>query len=42
VLLLGREAAYGRAQYSLDSEQYRPPEMADEILKLMKREDKRD
>ena len=37
VLLLGREAAYGRAQYSLDSEQYRPPEMADEILKLMKR-----
>ena len=42
VLLLGREAAYGRARYSLDSEQYRPPEMADEILKLMKREDKRD
>ena len=42
VLLLGREAAYGRAQYSLDSERYRPPEMADEILKLMKREDKRD
>ena len=42
VLLLGREAAYGRAQYSLDSERYRVPEMADEILKLMKREDKRD
>ena len=42
VLLLGREAAYGRAQYSLDSERYRAPEMADEILKLMKREDKRD
>ena len=42
VLLLGREAAYSRAQYSLDSERYRAPEMADEILKLMKREDKRD
>jgi shikimate kinase len=37
VLLLAREAAYGRAQYSVDSQQYRPPEMAGEILKLMKR-----
>jgi shikimate kinase len=36
-LLLGREASYSRAQYSLDSEQYAPPELAGEILKLMKR-----
>ncbi len=38
VLLLGREAAYSGARYSLDSEQYGPPELADEILKLMKRD----
>ncbi len=39
VLLLGREASYRRAQYSLDSEQSRPPELAGEILKLMKRKE---
>ncbi|MCH7855475.1 MAG: shikimate kinase [Gemmatimonadetes bacterium] len=38
MLLLGRETAYSRARYSLDSEQYGPPELADEILKLMERE----
>ena len=34
-LLLTREASYRRAQYSLDSEQYGPPELAGEIMKLM-------
>ena len=34
-LLLAREASYRRAQYTLDSEQYGPPELASEIMKLM-------
>ena len=34
-LLLGREASYRRAQYTLDSEHYGPLELAAEILKLM-------
>jgi shikimate kinase len=34
-LLLVREAAYRRARYALDSEQYGPPELAGEIIKLM-------
>ncbi len=37
-LLLGREASYRRARYTLDSEQYGPLELAGEILKLMKGE----
>ena len=36
-LLLAREASYGRAQYTLDSEQYGPEELAGEIMKLMTR-----
>ncbi len=35
-LLLSREASYRRARYAVDSEQYGPPELADEIVKLMK------
>ena len=35
-LLLGREASYRRARYTLDSEQYGPLELADEIVKLIK------
>ena len=35
-LLLGREASYRRARYTLDSERYGPLELADEIVKLMK------
>ena len=35
-LLHGREASYGRARYTLDSEQYDPLELAGEIMKLMK------
>ncbi len=34
-LLLGREASYRRAQYTLDSEHHGPLELAAEILKLM-------
>jgi len=37
-LLLGREASYRRARYTLDSEQYGPLELAGEIVKLMKYE----
>ena len=37
-LLLGREASYRRARYTLDSEQYSPLELAGEIVKLMKSE----
>ena len=37
-LLLAREASYRRARYALDSEQYRPPELADRIVQLMKGE----
>ncbi len=36
-LLLSREALYRRARYAVDSEQYGPRELADEIVKLMKR-----
>ncbi len=36
VLLHGREASYGRARYTLDSEQYDPLELAGEIMKLIK------
>ena len=39
-LLLAREASYRRARYTLDSEQYGPPELADEIMKLMTRQGK--
>ena len=35
-LLLSREASYRRARYAVDSERYGPPELADEIVKLMK------
>ena len=35
-LLLSREASYRRARYTLDSERYTPPELAGEIVKLMK------
>ena len=35
-LLLTREASYRRAQYTFDSERYGPPELADEIAKLMR------
>lgn len=34
-LLLSRERSYGRARYTLDSEEYGPAELADEIMKLM-------
>ncbi len=34
-LLLAREAFYRRARYTLDSERHTPPELADEIVKLM-------
>ena len=34
-LLLAREASYRRARYRLDSQRYTPPELADEIVKLM-------
>ena len=37
-LLLAREASYRRARYTLDSEQYGPLELADEIMKLMTRQ----
>ena len=37
-LLLSREASYRRAQHTLDSEQYGPPELAGEIMKLMTRQ----
>ena len=37
-LLLTREASYRRAGYTLDSEQYGAPELAVEIVKLMKGE----
>jgi shikimate kinase len=37
-LLLGREASYRRARYTLDSEHYGPLELAGEILKLMEGE----
>ncbi len=39
-LLLAREASYRRAQYTLDSEQYGPLELADEIVKLITRQGK--
>ena len=39
-LLLAREASYRRAGYTLDSEQYAPPKLADEIMKLMTRQRK--
>ena len=39
-LLLGREASYRRAQYRLDSEQYGPRELADEIMRLITRKGK--
>ncbi len=35
-LLLAREASYRRARYTLDSERYTPPELAAEIVRLMK------
>ena len=35
-LLLSREPAYRRARYALDSERYDPPQLATEIIKLMK------
>jgi shikimate kinase len=37
-LLLAREASYGQAQYTLDSEQHSPLELAREIMKLMTRQ----
>ena len=39
-LLLAREASYRRAGYTLDSERYGPPELADEIMKLMTKQGK--
>ena len=39
-LWIAREASYRRARYTLDSEQYGPPELADEIMKLMTRQRK--
>lgn len=39
-LLHSREASYRRAGYTLDSEQYGPPELAGEIVKLMTRQGK--
>ena len=39
-LLLAREASYRRARYTLDSERYRPLELADEIMKLMTKQGK--
>ena len=37
-LLLGREASYRRARYTLDSEKYGPLELAGEIVKLIEAE----
>ena len=35
LLLLEREASYGRAQYTVDSERYAPLELASEIMNMM-------
>jgi shikimate kinase len=39
-LLLSRERSYGRAGYTLDSEEHGPAELADEIMKLMVKQGK--